>query len=120
MKFGAFIMQQNFIPGRSLPRRLQHLQQLFAAQADRVGLHRWGGAGGQRRRFQRIARYAEVAQGAKASAMAPFPQTVPDLIHRDVQPVGQPAADIVNALAQARVVDLRLIERQAKRQQTAA
>ncbi|CDK63012.1 hypothetical protein [Klebsiella pneumoniae IS46] len=40
MKFGAFIMQQNFIPGRSLPRRLQHLQQLFAAQADRVGLHR--------------------------------------------------------------------------------
>ena len=30
------------------------------------------------------------------------------------------AADIVNALAQARVVDLRLIERQAKRQQTAA
>ena len=24
-------MQQNFIPARSLPRRLQHLQQLFAA-----------------------------------------------------------------------------------------
>ena len=52
--------------------------------------------------------------------MAPFPQTVPDPIHRDVQPVGQPAANVVEALAQGRVAYLRLIERQAKRQQAAA
>ncbi len=113
-------MQQNFIPARSLPRRLQHLQQLFAAQADRISLHRRGGAGGQRRRLQGVARHAEVAQGAETGAMAPFPQAVPDPIRRDLQPVGQPAANVVEALAQGGVVYLRLIQRQPKRQQAAA
>lgn len=65
-------------------------------------------------------RYAQFAQIPQPGAAAPFAQAIPGRLRLDVQPVGQPLADFVKAFADSPVADLRLIERQAVRQQAAA